>query len=300
MNLDEELFEAVKKGDAEKLKEFLSKGIKTDLRDKEGFTPLHYAVINNRKDIAEILIKHGANVNTKNLLGETPLHYSARLCLAEIAELLVSSGANVNITNNYGMTPLHYSAHNNCIAVAKVLIDNSADPNIREDNGCTPLHWASSNCYLDMVWLLLEGGASPHITNKDGKTPIDLAREKNCIEIVRKLVERGAVTRHSEISIVEVKSSGLKEEAWGKLIVKIRGRGVVHVLIEGDVEWLDPGAIDVSGEAVIEVPIRPKVAGEVPVKITVESLGRKETKLSWLKIESKSKSRHDYPSSNIM
>jgi ankyrin repeat protein len=98
MNLDEELFESVKKGDAEKVKEFLSKGIKTDLRDKEGFTPLHYAVIYNRKDIAEILIKHGANVNAKICWVKHP--YSARLCLAEIAELLVSSGANVNITNN--------------------------------------------------------------------------------------------------------------------------------------------------------------------------------------------------------
>ena len=73
MNPDEELFEAVKKGEAEKVKEFLSKGIKTDLRDKEGFTPLHYAVIYNRKDIAEILIKHGANVNTKKSAGGNTL-----------------------------------------------------------------------------------------------------------------------------------------------------------------------------------------------------------------------------------
>jgi hypothetical protein len=42
MNLDEELFEAVKKGDTEKVKEFLSKGINTDLRDKEGFS--HYTM----------------------------------------------------------------------------------------------------------------------------------------------------------------------------------------------------------------------------------------------------------------
>ena len=35
-------------------------------RVQDNDTPLHRAAVNNSKDVAEVLLKHGADVNTKN------------------------------------------------------------------------------------------------------------------------------------------------------------------------------------------------------------------------------------------
>jgi hypothetical protein len=43
------------------------------VKDKRGFTPLHYAARGGRNEIAELLISKGADVNAKNDEGKTPL-----------------------------------------------------------------------------------------------------------------------------------------------------------------------------------------------------------------------------------
>lgn len=58
-----------------------------------GYTPLHFAIANNYKDIAELLIVHGAGVNAKTDDGDTPLDIAVREGHKEIAELLRKHGA---------------------------------------------------------------------------------------------------------------------------------------------------------------------------------------------------------------
>ena len=75
-------------------------------------TPLHYAAIEGHKEIAELLIAKGADVNFKG--GDVPrtaLHYAAENHEKEIVELLIANGANVNDRGNVsffniGITPL--------------------------------------------------------------------------------------------------------------------------------------------------------------------------------------------------
>ena len=70
-------------------------------------TPLHIAAENNSKEIGEILISKGANINTKtnersrflvvgDKGGKTPLHLAALFNSKEIGEVLISKGANIN------------------------------------------------------------------------------------------------------------------------------------------------------------------------------------------------------------
>jgi len=72
-----------------------------------GFTPLHYAAWNGHKEVAELLIAKGADVNAKVAIwGRTPLHFAAWNGHKEVAELLIENGAEVNAKDNYGRTPL--------------------------------------------------------------------------------------------------------------------------------------------------------------------------------------------------
>ena len=69
---------------------------------------LHRAAYGSHKEIAELLITNGVNVNAKNDAAETPLHLATT---REIAELLIANGADVNATTNRGTTPLDWAAN---------------------------------------------------------------------------------------------------------------------------------------------------------------------------------------------
>ena len=66
---------------------------------------MHYATGRNYKEIVELLIAKGADVNVKDKFGGTPLHDAAHRGRKEIAELLIDNGADLNV-ESYGETPL--------------------------------------------------------------------------------------------------------------------------------------------------------------------------------------------------
>jgi hypothetical protein len=59
------------------------------------------------------------------------------------------------------------------------------------------------------------------------------------------------------------------------------------VSLEGDVDWLDPGRVKLSGESLVEVPVRPRAAGEVPVRVVLKSPSGEDAKIAWLKVVEK-------------
>jgi len=131
---------AAKAGDAEAVKEFLAAG--TDVKRDDPFTPLHWAALHGHKEIAELLITNGADVNATTAWGSTPLHKAAQYGHKEIVELLIAKGADVNAKagdNDTGDTPLHKAAFNNHKEIAELLIAKGADVNVKDDFGRTPL-----------------------------------------------------------------------------------------------------------------------------------------------------------------
>jgi hypothetical protein len=88
-------------------------------------------------------------------------------------------------------------------------------------------------------------------------------------------------------AIFDVETSELYVGGWGKLVVRVRGLGRASLAVEGDVEWINPGVVELSEDCVVEVPVKPRVGGEVPVKVSVESSGVKTSKIVWLKVADK-------------
>lgn len=89
-------------------------GIKADpnVKDSNGESPLHYAVLKNHKKVVEMLLNNGGNVNAKSHTGETSLHMALIEEFDEIAALLITRGADVNIPNNRGITPKQVGGFN--------------------------------------------------------------------------------------------------------------------------------------------------------------------------------------------
>lgn len=75
--------------------------------EQYGQTPLHIAVFNGHKDVAEFLLAHKADVNAKSKNGSTPLHLAAAKGDKEIVELLLANKAEINALDNDGWSPVH-------------------------------------------------------------------------------------------------------------------------------------------------------------------------------------------------
>ena len=74
-------------------------------KDKQGVTPLQYAALSGRREIVELLIVKGVDINS-NESGPTPLNISIITGRVEIAQLLLSNSADANVRNIDTKTPL--------------------------------------------------------------------------------------------------------------------------------------------------------------------------------------------------
>ena len=180
--------DAVKEGNIEAVKQHIAAG--TDVNASHSFngfdvgTPLHLAASAGRKEIVELLIAAGANVNAMTEDRWTPLGNAAN---KEIAELLIANGADVNTKGARGRTLLHSTANKE---IAELLIANGADVNAKDMDSFTPLHFASTK---EIAELLITKGAD--MNAKGGMAegiPLFMAADKGYNEIAELLIAKGA------------------------------------------------------------------------------------------------------------
>lgn len=103
----------------------------------------------------------------------------------EVAELLIQAGANVNGRSGSGdQTPLHMAARRGNVNVAEALLNAGADIEARDTKGETPLRRAVNCGHPEFAKLLLERGANPNAADKNGKTPLQSARKPEMIQLL--------------------------------------------------------------------------------------------------------------------
>ncbi|MFP3027769.1 MAG: ankyrin repeat domain-containing protein [Wolbachia sp.] len=105
--LDELLMNSSKGENIQQITELIEAGANINaVTTVQKETPLHIAVRYGHKEVAELLLNKGANVNAIERRKWTPLHTAVRYGHKEVAELLLDRGANVNAVDKTGRTPL--------------------------------------------------------------------------------------------------------------------------------------------------------------------------------------------------
>ncbi|EKD71074.1 MAG: ankyrin repeat protein [uncultured bacterium] len=162
---------------AEKL---LAQGAKLENRDKQGYTPLYWAVSSRFRsapliNLAKLYLDHGAKIDSENYEGVTPLLYAAENGELTMLELLAARVSKVDMAqrDNHRNTILHFAALNFNNGVCQYFIDKGFDCNEVNSTGDSPLHFACDSHKYDNVAALLQAGAKVTIKNKKGKTPLD-------------------------------------------------------------------------------------------------------------------------------
>jgi hypothetical protein len=168
-------------------------GTNVNLRDKRsGTTALEHAVKNANREMVQLLLSAGANVNAKNEDGETVLMMLDDDATSDLVWDLVNARADVNLKSKAGTTALMQLAASNNLEGLKTLLDAGAEVNARNKAGRTALMLAASEGYVNNVRALVLAGADINAIDADEMNALARASENDHPAVVRFLKSKGA------------------------------------------------------------------------------------------------------------
>lgn len=167
----------------------IEKGADINRQELAGNTPLHQTAYSNNATIAGLLISKGAGLEIRNRNNYTPLGALTRSTHNyEVAEVLVKGGADVNARWTNGATPLNDAASYSDGRVIDLLMDHLADFDTTGENLRFTLNSAVSRGYVRLFEAIIEKCGEDIFA--DAGTNRFLMRSAitgNSLEIVKKL-----------------------------------------------------------------------------------------------------------------
>ena len=168
--------------------------------------------VSKYKDIIELLIKNGAEINSQDKFGNTPLHNATSFVEEndDVISLLLDKGADVNAENYKKWTPLRRVCLRGHQKIAKILLKNNINTHVRSEGGWTPLLEVVTGNFSgnrsasrkELLKLLLEYDSSSRVINAReayGETALHIATKKNQKEIVQILLEYGIDSNYKDL-----------------------------------------------------------------------------------------------------
>nr|XP_002739394.1 PREDICTED: ankyrin-3-like [Saccoglossus kowalevskii] len=162
---------------AECLELLLQFGADPDAHDSRGLTALHIACQDGNVGFVQRLLKYNADIDAKSANpskeNSTPLRYAVLEDEKEITELLLLSGADPNEPDGRSNTPLHHAATQGNIEMAKLLLKYGSNVSAKNEMMNEPLHQACRYSHDPlMIDLLLQHGADPNSVTSNKETPL--------------------------------------------------------------------------------------------------------------------------------
>ena len=202
---DDQLIDAVKRSDLGAVRAVLDRDRNPDASEPDGTRALHWAVLNDDLQTANVLIGAGATANAVNRYGVTPLHLACTNGSPRMLAALLDAGADVDAPLPAGETALMTCARTGSSAALEVLVEHGANVSTVEDwRGQTALMWAAAQGHAAAVRSLLDHGADLHARSttieppnsymnaSGGFTPLLFAVREGHIRTAEVLVDAGA------------------------------------------------------------------------------------------------------------
>lgn len=190
----EDLMRNVALGNVPVIHAYIKKFNDTEIKDKEGNTPLIYACMAGNPYALKTLLSLSAAVNAQNRYGMTPLYAAVYQGRLDMVEPLLLYGANPDLPENSGITPLMLAVTKGYSTITDMLVKHGATLFARDHKGNTVLHIAATSQDPAALYTLLSLGASPDTRNFEGDTPLMFSAQAGNLANTQLLLKAGANT----------------------------------------------------------------------------------------------------------
>ncbi|KAK3093037.1 hypothetical protein FSP39_010347 [Pinctada imbricata] len=174
-----------------------------EIKDSQGFTPLHMSVISGNSPLLKLLLKKGADLKSLDNELHTPAHWATVCGHLEILDVLIEAGAELSTPDSHNAYPIHYAAQMNGKEnghsdqkigekVLKKLLDSGVPYDVTDKDGRQPLLWAASAGNIESCRYLVKSGADPNAIDKDGLSAIHCAASRGHTKTVDELKKLGS------------------------------------------------------------------------------------------------------------
>jgi ankyrin repeat protein len=184
-------------GDVGRVRNLIDNGADITTRDRDGWTPLDYAVLYDHKEVAKLLLAAAADPNgladggvrTRDCVRDA-LRCALREGYEDMAELLINNNAPRAIQGGARETPLYWAAEYGRLRTVKLLLAKGANVNASTREGYKPLGAALGQGYADIVETLIAAGADVNVRDKAGRTLFTEAVTSYCEPAVEAAVKK--------------------------------------------------------------------------------------------------------------
>jgi ankyrin repeat protein len=159
-----------------------------------GMTPFHSALFNDHFAVAELLLKHGADINAKLEDGRTALELVEDLEDRKLSKWLRAHGAVPNPQKEAlkgETTDLHRAAKKGEVDKIKKLLAAGRAVDERDPTGQTALMFAAANNRLDAFRELLQAKADPNAVDLKGQSVFQHMAQADSSAMVRAWIDAG-------------------------------------------------------------------------------------------------------------
>ncbi|MCJ1292557.1 hypothetical protein MMC34_004108 [Xylographa carneopallida] len=222
---------AAMRADTQAVETLLRHKANVDSRDCAGKTALHYA----RNDaITCLLLSHNADVDTRDVYGRTALHTACRRApdLQRITSLVLA-GADINAVDNWHRTPLSYAAQFDFAHVGTYLLSAqhaSTGLEIADVDGFTPLMTAIESNAHRMTRLLLARGVRGGTRTTAGNNILHIALRSGDAHTLTLLARKA---QRIDWRDVDHRSQAIEQLRTGRAAVSPELAGAVEALFAG-------------------------------------------------------------------
>lgn len=188
---------ATSEGNTPIVLQLIGLGADLETRDLDQRTPLHWAAVNGRLDVARALLATGrVDVNASDRRGNTPLSLSVEDDYVELAKLFLSTpGINADRVGPDGYGAMSWAAlRGHAVVVKEILKTPGVELNRERGYSPTPLAAAAQAGQVDVVDVLLEAeGIDVNHQDRQGQTALHLAAEKGHVDVARRLLSKEGI-----------------------------------------------------------------------------------------------------------
>ena len=187
-------------------------------RPGDGFTPLHFAIMEKHTSVVRVLLEKGCDVTKCTIRHDnpdlSPLQLASLMCHSDIVEVISQHGGDsvINCLTAEGLSPLHLALLN-----PKIRTTTESGEVVFSPVGEDAMDMYQKERENTVCILMHQPGIQLNLTDEEGITPLDIAIQKKLKDIVFILVEAWGLRGDTKLTIDRLKDrieylEGIREE----------------------------------------------------------------------------------------